>query len=152
MFSVILMVLDKKAYHYAVTITIQIVFEIAIAIWPYLRRDLGRKCFPVFMRAAAVKGSWLITMINLLKWYFAGLLITAIFTSSARMAIGRLRPHFLDVCKPNFTEFACSDSEGHPLYVTEYKCYGDSEEHMIAARQDTCYIFCRDCAPPPQKR
>lgn len=39
--------------------------------------------------------------------------VTAIFT-------GRLRPHFLAVCKPNTTLFNCSDG-----YITQDVCTGD---------------------------
>ena len=41
--------------------------------------------------------------------------------------VGRLRPHFLDVCKPDFTMFNCTDGIGNPVYVTDYECFGNSK-------------------------
>ena len=54
-----------------------------------------------------------------------GLLITIIVTSCGKIIAGRLRPHFIDVCKPNFTAFDCTDEMGHPIYVNNYACFGD---------------------------
>ena len=68
-----------------------------------------------------------------LKWYFTGLLLSLVVTDMGKIVIGRLRPHFIDVCKPDFSTFNCSDVLGHPVYVTEYRCLGDSSM-VIAAR------------------
>lgn len=64
-------------------------------------------------------------MLNLLKWCFTGFMLTLILTDSGKLMVGRLRPHFIDVCKPNFTLFNCSDSGGNPVYVTDFQCFGD---------------------------
>ena len=60
-----------------------------------------------------------------LRWYFIGLLITLIITDTAKIIVGRLRPNFIDVCKPDFTQFNCTDVYGNPVYVTNYVCTGD---------------------------
>jgi phosphatidate phosphatase len=53
--------------------------------------------------------------------------ITTLLTFIATFTIGRLRPHFLDVCKPEWDDIECKTPHGSPAYVTEYKCLGDSE-------------------------
>lgn len=83
---------------------------------------------------AIIKSSWFIRSLNLLKWYLCGIVITLIVTSAGKMVVGRLRPHFLDVCKPNFTLVECSDTTGYPIYVTDYQCFGD-QKSLADARQ-----------------
>ncbi|XP_070597668.1 phospholipid phosphatase 3-like [Erythrolamprus reginae] len=40
-------------------------------------------------------------------------------TNMAKVAVGRLRPHFLAVCQPNFTQIVCSAG-----YLEDYVCTG----------------------------
>ena len=60
-----------------------------------------------------------------LRWYFIGLLVNLIVTDTAKIVVGRLRPNFIDVCKPDFSQFNCTDVYGNPVYVTNYVCTGD---------------------------
>ena len=71
---------------------------------------------------------------NALKVYLTGLMLTLILTDIGKISVGKLRPHFLDVCKPNFTIINCSDVRGYPVYVNEFKCYGDPKL-IVDARQ-----------------
>ncbi|CAL8280890.1 unnamed protein product [Lota lota] len=48
-----------------------------------------------------------------------GCAISQSFTDIAKVSVGRLRPHFLDVCKPDFSAINCSLG-----YITEYQCQG----------------------------
>uniref|UniRef100_UPI00358F64DE phospholipid phosphatase 3-like n=1 Tax=Myxine glutinosa TaxID=7769 RepID=UPI00358F64DE len=51
-------------------------------------------------------------------------------TEAAKFAIGRLRPHFLDICKPsNLTEELCATG-----YITDAACTGDRSS-VIDARK-----------------
>lgn len=70
---------------------------------------------------------WLARTGNHLKWYYTGLLITAIVTFIAKSVAGQLRPNFIDVCQPHllFKELNCTDKLGYSRYVTEYVCTGD---------------------------
>lgn len=43
-----------------------------------------------------------------LGYFFFGMAVTILVTDVGKYTIGRLRPHFLDVCKPNLTEL-CTD-------------------------------------------
>ena len=42
----------------------------------------------------------------------------------AKFTVGRLRPHFFDVCNPNFETIDCGSPE-HPIFVTNYVCQGN---------------------------
>ena len=50
-----------------------------------------------------------------------GALITNLFTDIGKVTVGRLRPYFLTVCKPNITN--CSQG-----FVTEDICTGDPKD------------------------
>jgi len=52
--------------------------------------------------------------------YFAlGALGCLLFTEIAKYTIGRLRPHFLTLCKPNLNAALCEDEYGYQKFVTE---------------------------------
>ena len=68
---------------------------------------------------------WLARMGFHLRWYFIGLLINLIVTDTTKIVVGRLRPNFIDLCKPDFSLFNCTDGFGNPVYVTDYICTGD---------------------------
>lgn len=72
-----------------------------------------------------LKSPWVLRMLNLLKCYLTGVSVTLIVTECGKISIGRLRPHFLDVCKPNFTLINCTDVGGYPVYVDKFECFGD---------------------------
>ena len=53
---------------------------------------------------------------------------------SVQYTVGRLRPHFLAVCRPALQPELCGTPE-HPLYVTNYTCRGDpgpDRQHQLA--------------------
>ena len=54
--------------------------------------------------------------------FLFGVAIEQSLTDSLKFAIGRLRPHFLDVCRPNYATVSCTDEQGQPRYVTEDVC------------------------------
>ena len=64
--------------------------------------------------------------------FLAGAVITNLFTQMGKLTIGRLRPHFLSVCKPDYSRFNCSDG-----YIVADVCTGDP--HLISeARSVKC--------------
>ncbi|KAI8786812.1 phosphatidate phosphatase [Biomphalaria glabrata] len=54
--------------------------------------------------------------------FLFGLVINCIFTDTIKYSFGRLRPHFLDLCKPDFTKFNCTDEYGVAKYIQDYEC------------------------------
>lgn len=57
--------------------------------------------------------------------YLFGLAVTQCLTDIIKYSVGRLRPHFLTVCNPDFSLIHCG-TETHPIYVTEYSCRGNA--------------------------
>nr|XP_020474041.1 phospholipid phosphatase 3-like isoform X2 [Monopterus albus] len=51
--------------------------------------------------------------------FIFGCAISQSFTDIAKVSVGRMRPHFLDVCKPDFSAINCSLG-----YITDYQCQG----------------------------
>lgn len=57
--------------------------------------------------------------------------------SIAKYSIGRLRPHFFSVCRPDYGRFNCTDSHGYMLYVVGDYCTGTDEEKLLDMRSVT---------------
>ncbi|KAM9831995.1 phospholipid phosphatase 3 [Neosynchiropus ocellatus] len=62
--------------------------------------------------------------------FIFGCAISQSFTDIAKVSVGRLRPHFLDVCNPDFTHIDCTSEQ----YITDYTCRG-KESDVIEARK-----------------
>lgn len=63
--------------------------------------------------------------------FIFGCAISQSFTDIAKVSIGRLRPHFIEVCDPDFTQINCSVPG---LYIQDYKCRG-LESKVTEARK-----------------
>ncbi|KAJ8012254.1 hypothetical protein DPEC_G00066770 [Dallia pectoralis] len=51
--------------------------------------------------------------------FIFGCAVSQSFTDIAKVSVGRMRPHFLDVCKPDWSSINCSLG-----YITDYQCNG----------------------------
>lgn len=73
--------------------------------------------------------------------FLLGAALSQALTETAKFSIGRLRPHFLDVCRPNATalgaECAVAHAGGPPNYVQEELCTG--EPHVIREARKSFY-------------
>ena len=79
---------------------------------------------------------WLARIGHQLRWFFLGLLMTIIITDIGKMVAGRLRPHFIAVCLPDFSTINCTDEFGQPVYVMNYTCTGDG--HRLRDSRCVC--------------
>ncbi|XP_068095519.1 phospholipid phosphatase 3 isoform X2 [Hyperolius riggenbachi] len=61
--------------------------------------------------------------------FIFGCAISQSFTDIAKVSIGRLRPHFIEVCKPDPSTVECSLG-----YVVGYVCTGDASKVMEARK------------------
>ncbi|XP_046692137.1 phospholipid phosphatase 3 isoform X2 [Silurus meridionalis] len=61
--------------------------------------------------------------------FIFGCAVSQSFTDIAKVSVGRMRPHFLDVCKPDYTQINCSDG-----YITDYVCLGDQSRVQEARK------------------
>ena len=48
-----------------------------------------------------------------------GAATTFLFTDLSKFTIGRLRPHFLSLCKPDYSNETCRDEHGYMRFVEE---------------------------------
>ncbi|KAJ8319972.1 hypothetical protein KUTeg_001559 [Tegillarca granosa] len=62
-------------------------------------------------------------------WYLLGGTFTLLVVEICKACVGRLRPHFFEVCKPNWNYINCSE-----YYVTDYNCTNEDEEEVISLR------------------
>jgi len=53
------------------------------------------------------------------SYFTLGALTTLLFTELSKYNIGRLRPHFLALCRPKLTPELCNDEFGYKRFVTE---------------------------------
>lgn len=70
--------------------------------------------------------------------FLFGCAVSQSFTDIAKVSVGRMRPHFLDVCKPDFATIDCSVG-----YITNYTCTGDEsdvQEARFVKTRTTQYI------------
>ncbi len=63
--------------------------------------------------------------LEILIGYLFGAAVSSSLVAIAKFTIGRLRPHFLDVCQPDFEAIDCG-TPSHPIFVTDYVCKGNA--------------------------
>uniref|UniRef100_A0A3B4VJK6 Phospholipid phosphatase 3 n=1 Tax=Seriola dumerili TaxID=41447 RepID=A0A3B4VJK6_SERDU len=61
--------------------------------------------------------------------FLFGCAVSQSFTDIAKVSVGRMRPHFLDVCKPDFSTINCSLG-----YITNYTCAGNESDVQEARK------------------
>lgn len=71
----------------------------------------------------------LIIYCNLYNFYF-GAFASQTLTDISKYSIGRLRPHFIEVCKPNIN---CKSDSNINQYITDYEC---EKEEWSQAQKD----------------
>ncbi|CAM9662410.1 unnamed protein product [Lampetra fluviatilis] len=77
---------------------------------------LGHRCPPVLKRGSSLPGA----LYRTLGAFLFGCAVNQSLTDVAKFSVGRLRPHFLDVCKPDRALYNCSEG-----YITRDVCTGD---------------------------
>lgn len=66
-------------------------------------------------------GSYVARVYKAVGTFLFGAAMSQSLTDIAKYSIGRLRPHFLDVCKPDWTKINCSTG-----YIEDFVCSGDT--------------------------
>ena len=59
--------------------------------------------------------------------FVLGLAITMFLTELAKRMVGRLRPHFLDVCRPEQSRLTCGNSSLLPIFTGDDFCTGNAD-------------------------
>ncbi|XP_075445286.1 phospholipid phosphatase 1 isoform X3 [Ascaphus truei] len=70
---------------------------------------------------AFVRNHYVATIYKAIGTFIFGAAASQSLTDIAKYTIGRLRPHFLDVCKPNWSKINCSMG-----YIENFECQGDA--------------------------
>jgi len=79
---------------------------------------------------------------QLIGFFLFGLSVSQAITDIGKFTIGRLRPHFLDVCRPDMSKINCSYTDQIYAYVEDAFCLGTDKYKLVDARFDICsYIF-----------
>ena len=73
-------------------------FQIIIIEFIYLRARVQKG----YVRTSFGSGFKLVGV------FLYGYLVTLLLTEVGKLTVGQLRPHFIDTCKPNFTNINCS--------------------------------------------
>ncbi|XP_046356912.1 phospholipid phosphatase 1-like [Haliotis rufescens] len=66
--------------------------------------------------------------------FLFGTMVNKVFTEITKYSVGRLRPNFIDVCRPDFTSINCSQG-----YITDYTC--TTTEHGAREIRDSRLSF-----------
>ena len=104
--------------HYLHIVGVIIPFSL-ILIHHFIHSD--RKCV---MDKTELKNNFVVNALPTLTGYIFGAAATQILTDVGKTSVGRLRPHFFDVCKPKYTNGTNGD---FPNYITNYSCIGNSD-------------------------
>lgn len=73
------------------------------------------------LRSKSSFGSYVACVYKAVGTFLFGAAMSQSLTDIAKYSIGRLRPHFLDVCRPDWTQINCSTG----AYIENYNCTGD---------------------------
>ncbi|KAB7495054.1 Phospholipid phosphatase 1 [Armadillidium nasatum] len=84
-----------------------------------------RKCSASFRRKDKIK-KWLLSFFKFLKVFLFGLGLSLMTVVIFKFTLGRLRPHFIDVCNPDWSQSNCSSAPEQ--YVEEDICNPESDE------------------------
>ena len=57
-------------------------------------------------------------------------------TDLTKYTVGRLRPHFFEVCRPQFDQALCSNSPSHFGYVVDYTCQGNEALFPVSSQHN----------------
>lgn len=71
-----------------------------------------------------VRNNYVATIYKAVGTFLFGAAASQSLTDIAKYSIGRLRPHFLEVCDPDWSKINCS-SEG---YIENYVCRGNAQK------------------------
>ncbi|KAJ1371352.1 hypothetical protein KIN20_033293 [Parelaphostrongylus tenuis] len=64
-------------------------------------------------------------------YFFLGVCFNQLMVDIAKYTIGRQRPHFMDVCRPNVGYTECKNPD---FYVTDFTCTGTDKNRILEAQ------------------
>lgn len=94
------------------------------ASFPSPSQMIFGECLLVYLNRIKSKssfGSYFASVYKAIGTFLFGAAMSQSLTDIAKYSIGRLRPHFLDVCKPDWKPINCSLGQ----YIEDFVCSGD---------------------------
>uniref|UniRef100_A0A671T4C3 Phospholipid phosphatase 1 n=1 Tax=Sinocyclocheilus anshuiensis TaxID=1608454 RepID=A0A671T4C3_9TELE len=91
------------------------------------------ECLSVYLNCVKSKSfcnSYVACIYKAIGTFLFGAAMSQSLTDIAKYSIGRLRPHFLDVCRPDWMQINCTGG----AYIEDFVCNGDSTKLYLQAR------------------
>ncbi|KAB0369631.1 hypothetical protein FD755_018624 [Muntiacus reevesi] len=82
-----------------------------------------------------IRNNYIATIYKAIGTFLFGAAASQSLTDIAKYSIGRLRPHFLDVCDPDWSKINCSDG-----YIENYICRGNAQK----VKEGRCAVYVSD--------
>lgn len=105
------------------TVTSTVLYTVGFTL-PICSMIIG-ECLSVYLNRVKSKSfcnSYVACIYKAIGTFLFGAAMSQSLTDIAKYSIGRLRPHFLDVCKPDWTQINCTGG----AYIEDFICTGDS--------------------------
>ncbi|KAJ8779689.1 hypothetical protein J1605_012573 [Eschrichtius robustus] len=102
---------------------------IVIAILAIITGEFYRIYYLKEKSRSTIQNPYVAALYKQVGCFLFGCAISQSFTDIAKVSIGRLRPHFLSVCNPDFSQINCSEG-----YIQNYKCRGNDSKVQEARR------------------
>ncbi|XP_051766450.1 phospholipid phosphatase 1 isoform X1 [Ctenopharyngodon idella] len=105
------------------TVTSTVLYTVGFTL-PICSMIIG-ECLSVYLNRIKSKSfcnSYVACIYKAIGTFVFGAAMSQSLTDIAKYSIGRLRPHFLDVCKPDWTQINCTGG----AYIEDFVCTGDS--------------------------
>ena len=80
------------------------IYETIPCVWRGAKRRSERD--PIVVKGIKIP-SWILRLGYQFRWFALGMLATLMLTQLLKITGGRLRPHFLAVCNPDFADINC---------------------------------------------
>ncbi|KAG8518965.1 Phospholipid phosphatase 3, partial [Galemys pyrenaicus] len=102
---------------------------IVIAILAIITGEFYRIYYLKEKSRSTIQNPYVAALYKQVGCFLFGCAISQSFTDIAKVSIGRLRPHFLSVCNPDFRLINCSEG-----YIHSYTCRGDDSKVQEARK------------------
>ncbi|XP_032754769.1 phospholipid phosphatase 1 isoform X1 [Rattus rattus] len=114
----------KYPYHDStVTTSVLVVVGLGIPILSMITGETLSVYFNVLHSNSFVSNHYIATVYKAVGAFLFGASASQSLTDIAKYSIGRLRPHFLAVCNPDWSKINCSDG-----YIENFVCQGNEQK------------------------
>ncbi|KAM9693896.1 phospholipid phosphatase 1 isoform 3-T5 [Trichechus inunguis] len=114
----------KYPYHDStVTSTVLTIVGVGLPISSMILGETLSVYFNLLHSSSFIRNNYIATIYKSIGTFLFGAAASQSLTDIAKYSIGRLRPHFLDVCDPDWLKINCSAG-----YIETYTCRGNAEK------------------------